>query len=1293
MTSAVPIVATGNPFPGLRSYDRSFPWKLFGRDTDLSLMATRVLSGRTTLLFAGTGVGKTSFLDAKLVPYFESRFAIVVHRMWASDTPLALLRSSILAALEIDRQGASEDISLLLKQLADKERQPVLLILDQFEEIFQHHKDTAAIRGFQNVIARLICDNSHDVRLILSMREEFLGELSFFEASVPDLFSNHYHLKNLSSAQATEIIEDTAGTRISIGIAKRVECDGAKLQLLIKDLKKVPGDNKNSASDLTRDYVPPPYLQIVCHRIWAKTTPEKTGKPFLSDYSENAAIGEFHAYCEEKLVMPERDKELVAEAFGFLMSRSGAKMAYELGDLARLLRVDERELAMALRRLSTPEVRILRAFADPDKKPWFELYHDMYAPFLMNWKAERDAAKRRQMEELARRAEEQRLELDRQKEIEKQRLAELTEERRLKQQQELELKKRRRDLLFNRLAFGTAILLLVLVVLVWNPIRQARVIKEATKAISDPSAQQGISDDLVKQAYDNLRRDSYLMAISPSFRPKVLWAKYWGARADAEARGEDRDMALLYNLKMLAEGPALADPGRKWATKLLMGGSYDRLLHSYPSGPRATPLGLTTDDAFTLYEDDALHRWNTLDGQALPPVSLQRDWLEAPGGGSDSDQGRRNGQIGPLAVSPNGAFLAVQWMGDTPPAESRRLLVGPKTPAAVRVAIFEIKSGKRVFRTIPVSPSSLLSPLLRFPGWKLPVIFSPDGSMLGVANGEKIQLWRLTNPGENPIAAGAIPLPKTFQFAAAFSPDGKRLALATPQSITIWGTERGVVPRLLETRHYPVSPLPVGSGLAMRFAPTARLFLENDLMAVVRSYDLRVWDSHGKILRDFTLPAPALQLAFRKLDKKIVVVSAGALYACDLGAGKVEMLKTLAGRRTMLAHDGASYVSFEEGFGFRQWAVPSGPDAASQPENQYSAYFGNISPDGKYVAMLEDTAPTSSPGHRGRTSSTTRSSQGRMLPDMELTVYRISDHALISRSKTVLNEDSPYEVAVPFAFVDNETLLVDEGAGFGRLSLSGQTLAGRPKTSPTESIAYMGPATAYLIDREKHTCRIWDVKNSGPGSQFDHCNFLVFRSNDEVGVFDPDKGVTFQSWTGQSWKQKETVWLPNGDEITTLAFGPGAEALTVTQGRRIIVYRIESNMQIRRLASWRNPAVGVLSLFQSKNGDSVYITGGPWVHRIFRTGEDSIGSIDVPDTDLLDHVAFAFIDNGHIRTLRRRVVKSIAPQEFDTVSPVAQDKSDEVLWSKELKVWQQKLGSRLPQGGALPTEATADQQK
>jgi hypothetical protein len=61
-------------------------------------------------------------------------------------------------------------------------------------------------------------------------------------------------------------------------------------------------------------------------------------------------------------------------------------MAYELRSLADHMEERVVPLKTALEKLSEDDAKILRESRGPDRSYWFELYHDMYATIVDDWK-------------------------------------------------------------------------------------------------------------------------------------------------------------------------------------------------------------------------------------------------------------------------------------------------------------------------------------------------------------------------------------------------------------------------------------------------------------------------------------------------------------------------------------------------------------------------------------------------------------------------------------------------------------------------------------------------------------------------------------------------------------------------------------------------------------------------------------------------------------------------------------------------------------------------------------------
>ncbi|QOY91200.1 WD40 repeat domain-containing protein [Paludibaculum fermentans] len=365
-----------NPFRGLSSYTRDDREVLFGRDDDLTVILARIFSRRTTLLFSGSGVGKTSFLNAKVAPELERRYCICSHSAWSTGDPLSCLREALRKAWAAQGFQCPEGASLLgMLPTAHQQLSGTLFILDQFEEVFQNHRDTPEFDQFVAGLCELINSETVEARVIFAMREEFLGELSAFDNKAPDLFGNYYRLKAPNRRQAKEIIEAT--TR-SAGVGK-----SALLPELIEDLLRAATPGMPGTAYRSREFVSPPYLQIACRHLWEESPPtEESGFP--RQYEPGGASNALRDYCKVNLdPLPKQAKEVISSAFGFLITRQGAKMAYELNSLAEHLKLDKQKLDTALSALSN--VRILRRTPAPGGAVWFELYHDMYAPFLTAW--------------------------------------------------------------------------------------------------------------------------------------------------------------------------------------------------------------------------------------------------------------------------------------------------------------------------------------------------------------------------------------------------------------------------------------------------------------------------------------------------------------------------------------------------------------------------------------------------------------------------------------------------------------------------------------------------------------------------------------------------------------------------------------------------------------------------------------------------------------------------------------------------------------------------------------------
>lgn len=592
-----------NPFLGLKPY--GLEDQLYGRDKDLFLMTDRIFCARTTLLFAGSGVGKTSFINAKISPELKSQYdSIIYHNQWAIGQPLEKLLNSIaehLPAVEVapavvmaaaGPQNASTEkpphpflisnkfapyFKKFINEEGAEDSSRCLLILDQFEEVFQYHHGKSYFDLFIKQLAELINYKNCNVRVLFSMREEFLGELSIFDNRIPDLFSNYYRLKNPNKQEAKIIIENTSSL-VEMPVHEDHLTEFVReLTWICRAESTVKPDQNGSETAVDLDIVPPPYLQIACRRLWERqfnsansAKPQADGdetpeEQFLSDYKRGDAREMLKSFCEEILnAFNSRDRALIAEAFNYLVTKKGAKMAYALSSLAEHMGVKEERLQSVLHRLSDPDSRILRESKGPDDVLWYELYHDMYGKIIDEW---RQAYREQQQAETRRRL-----------------IA----------------------------AAGVIVIIGLLTVWAWQWLDR-RNGRRATLRTGDLSKQLSYLNS--KQAYDDLK-DTW----HSGTKAKELWGDAWKRRAFFAERTEDSSQAFLSLLKAAESYPVdRTDPALLAQIRsYLDSDEYQPLLASYrleigvTSSPAFKPI-LTADGKMllSLGKDRQVFFWDT----------------------------------------------------------------------------------------------------------------------------------------------------------------------------------------------------------------------------------------------------------------------------------------------------------------------------------------------------------------------------------------------------------------------------------------------------------------------------------------------------------------------------------------------------------------------------------------------------------------------------------------------------------------------------------------------------------
>lgn len=267
-----------NPWLGLESYQEN--QIIYGRNEEIEDLSQRVLNDIDTIVYGKSGIGKTSIINAGVLPIVrENGFIPVVLRLDHSNNKsyISQIKEAIGKDVEIIETASAKNVDKELlweffhrhKFLVDGKRVKLILVFDQFEEMFTIQQ-TAVVRTdffnefadvlnnampkelafcsddlktedpvpsdiqvegfasmsniFDNINDEGVCPetryvNDNNIHFIFILREDFLSEFEFYTTKIPSLKLHRFALRPLNEEQAAEIITKPRPGFISIDVA------------------------------------------------------------------------------------------------------------------------------------------------------------------------------------------------------------------------------------------------------------------------------------------------------------------------------------------------------------------------------------------------------------------------------------------------------------------------------------------------------------------------------------------------------------------------------------------------------------------------------------------------------------------------------------------------------------------------------------------------------------------------------------------------------------------------------------------------------------------------------------------------------------------------------------------------------------------------------------------------------------------------------------------------------------------------------------------------------------------
>ena len=268
-----------NPFVGPRALESGEP--IFGREPETRKLANLLLANRIILLYSPSGAGKTSLIQAALVPRLKARNFNMLPVIRLNQVPSADLADqpgfnpyvySALASLE---EGRPKDELLPHQELARMSLDEYLsrqkgsrrfLIFDQFEEVLTINPlDREGKLAFFEQLGEAL--SQPNLWALFAIREDYLGGLAPYTLPIPTRFKDTFRLDLLEADAARQVVQSTA----ELG---HVHFTDEAADQLIDDLTRVRVQLADGSFETQSGlYVEPVHLQVVCRDLWEKRDP------------------------------------------------------------------------------------------------------------------------------------------------------------------------------------------------------------------------------------------------------------------------------------------------------------------------------------------------------------------------------------------------------------------------------------------------------------------------------------------------------------------------------------------------------------------------------------------------------------------------------------------------------------------------------------------------------------------------------------------------------------------------------------------------------------------------------------------------------------------------------------------------------------------------------------------------------------------------------------------------------------------------------------------------------------
>jgi len=232
------------PYMGLRAFEHEDAPLFFGRERQVEQVLTGVAETRFVAVVGPSGSGKSSFVRAGLLAGIDSGSAggdasARVLLLTPGVRPVENLAVAVGAATGIEPDGLSggpggADPGALVGALRRAGDGPVVIAVDQFEELFTLCQEEVQRRQFVDALMAAWRDPASPVTLILALRADFYGRVAMYPELAAAVVAHQVLIGPMSPADLRRAIElPAAGSGLAL--------QPGLVETMLEDLADEPG--------------------------------------------------------------------------------------------------------------------------------------------------------------------------------------------------------------------------------------------------------------------------------------------------------------------------------------------------------------------------------------------------------------------------------------------------------------------------------------------------------------------------------------------------------------------------------------------------------------------------------------------------------------------------------------------------------------------------------------------------------------------------------------------------------------------------------------------------------------------------------------------------------------------------------------------------------------------------------------------------------------------------------------------------------------------------------------------